>query len=216
MQEIKFSRKEMETDKALGIHTCEIQEWDGVMIDYHRGEPTPFCALDLLIENYDPLEKPFLIDYGSALGRINFYFHHKLQVPGCGLEVDPERCRRATENKKNYALEQNLPPEEVDITFLEVKAEEFEPPAYANIFYFFHPFSDWIFRRTLEMITASIDAEERTVDLILYYPSFQYFQAIEASGYFEEILFVDCDWSKDFREGFWVFRHTPSQQTEKI
>lgn len=207
MTKITFNRHEIQTDRMLGIHTSEIEEWDGVMIDYHRGEPTPYRGLHLFLENYLPLEDPFLIDYGSALGRINFSFHHHLQIPGIGLEVDPVRCRRAKENIKTYAKAKGIEPEEVNISFLQEKAEEYEPPAHANIFYFFHPFSDWIFRKTLERIIDSIDKVNRPVDLIFYYPSFQYFQAVDASGYFEELLFVDCNWNNDYRDGFWVFRH---------
>ncbi len=207
LAEITFTKKEIENDRILGIHTCEIQEWDGVMFDYHRGEPTPYRALEVLIDAYDPPEDPFLIDYGSALGRINFYFHHRLQMPGIGLEVDRDRFYRAGVNKEKYALKKGLSSDDVSIDFLEVKAEEYFPPPNANVFYFFHPFSDWIFRLVMGQILRSIDERDRTVDLLLYYPSFQYFQAIELSGMFEEILFVDCGWNKDPRDGFWVFRH---------
>lgn len=203
----QVDRREYEEDEDLHIRTNGIEEWQEGMIDYHRGEATSYRALGLLRETYQPLPEPFLVDYGSALGRINFYFHHYMNMPGIGLEVHEGRCHRAEANRKNYAHGRRVPFKAVDITFVQEKAEDYLPPPKANTFYFFHPFSDWIFRRTMEQILRSIDEYDRTVDLILYYPTFNYLYTVEASGYFEELFFLDCDWNDDVRDGFWVFRH---------
>lgn len=202
-----MDRKEEDIDRDLNIHTCQIEEWDNNMLDYHRSEPTPYVALDLFFKHYLPLDNARLVDYGSGLGRINLYFYHLLHMPGIGIEVDSGRVQRAWENLAQYAIGLNIAADKVPIQFLETKAEAFLPPPQTNTFYLFHPFSDWIFRDVLDRITQSIDLADRTVDLILYYPSFGYFQSIQTCGYFEEWLFVDCPWNKDPRDGFWVFRH---------
>lgn len=201
--------RERQIDRELGIASCEIEEWDRAEQDYHRSEPTPYRALDLFLKQYSPLDQAYLVDYGSGLGRINLYFYAKLGMPGMGIEVDAGRCAKAEANRQRMLQRLKLKPERADIQFLSVKAEDYIPPVRANIFYFFHPFSDWIFRRVLQNIIDSIDQQDRLVDLILYYPSFNYFQSISASGYFEEQLFVDCPWNEDSRDGFWVFRHHP-------
>lgn len=198
---------ERQIDQTLNIQTTEIEEWDPSMIDYHRSEPTPYKALDLFIEHYMPFEDAFLVDYGSGLGRINLYFHHKLGLPGLGIEVDPGRIQKAWENLMGYAEAKQVSADRIKISFFGTKAEAYLPPEQANTFYLFHPFSDWIFREVLDQICRSIELNDRTVDIILYYPSFGYFQSLQTCGLFEEWLFVDCPWNKDPRDGFWVFRH---------
>lgn len=205
---------ERRIDLSLGIHTSRIDEWDQSMIDYHRSEPTPYIALDRLIEHYQPLENAFLVDYGSGLGRINLYLNHRLELPGLGIEVDPDRVQQAWENLMSYAQTKQLPADRIDISFLGTKAEDYLPPEKANTFYLFHPFSDWIFREVLDQIVRSIDQWDRTVDIILYYPSFGYFQSLQHCSLFEEWLFVDCPWNKDERDGFWVFRHRSGADKE--
>lgn len=204
----KSPQGDITIDRQLKIHTGVIEEWEAGVYDYHRSEPTPYRSLDAFFRQYVPLDSPFLIDYGSGLGRINLYFHHHYSMPGMGLELHAERAQRAYENLFDYALGIGRHPEDVGISFLEVKAEHFIPPPHANTFYFFHPFADYIFRQAIESIIKSLDEADRTVDIILYYPSFGYFQTIMDSGYFEEHLFVDCDWNDDTRDGFWVFRHS--------
>lgn len=207
----KPPRSDIKMDRQLNIHTSEIEEWEAGVYDYHRSEPTPYRSLDAFFHQYVPLESPFLIDYGSGLGRINLYFHHHYGMPGMGLELHTERLQHAYENLYHYSLAKGMHPEDPGISFFEGKAERFIPPPQANTFFFFHPFADYIFRQAIDSITQSIDETDRTVDVILYYPSFGYFQTIMDSGYFEEFLFVDCDWNDDTRDGFWVFRHLKRQ-----
>lgn len=206
-----IDKTEHQIDQALAIFTTEIEEWAPDMLDYHRSEPTPYKALDLLFDHYQPFASAYLLDYGSGLGRINLYFHHRLDVPGLGLEIDPDRAMKARHNLTQYAAAKQLPVSAVDIAFVEAKAEDYELPGQVNTIYLFHPFSDWIFRQVVERIIESLNKRDRELDIILYYPSFGYFQTLEASGYFEEWLFVDCPWNKDPRDGFWVFRHLPNR-----
>lgn len=205
---------DLKVDKELHIRTTAIEEWEDGIYDYHRSEPTPYKALDALFNAYTPLEEAHLIDYGSGLGRINLYFHHHYQMPGIGLELHPERYQSAYENLYDYSLAKGLNPESLGISFLQVKAEKFHLPPEANTFYFFHPFADFIFSQAIERIIESIDHHPRMVDIILYYPSFGYFQHVMQNGYFEEHLFVDCDWNDDHRDGFWVFRHQPKNKLD--
>lgn len=210
---MKRDKGDYAIDKQLHVRTGTIEEWDDGIYDYHRSEPTPYRALDALFQAYKPLPDPFLIDYGSGLGRINLYFHHHYGMPGLGLELHPERFQSAYENLHDYSLGKGLDPQEVEIGFLEVKAEQFTPPKRANTFYFFHPFADFIFSQAIDRILDSLEESDRTVDIILYYPSFGYFQHVMHSGQFEEHLFVDCDWNDDNRDGFWVFRHQPKDNS---
>lgn len=203
----KAHKGEFAIDRELNIHTCGIEEWDRTVIHYHRSEPTPYRALDRFLEVYLALQDPFLVDFGAGRGRINFYFHHKMHVPGYGLELHPERLREALENRLNYARRKGMDPDELNIDFLACKAEEHLPVPESNMFFFFHPFADAVFEQALENIVHSLRQHDRIADLILYYPSYGYFRAIEQCGMFREFQFVDMDWNDDARDGFWVFRH---------
>lgn len=207
MKKPKNVKGDFAIDRQLKIQTSAIEEWEDGIYDYHRSEPTPYRALDHFFQHYLPLPQAKLLDYGSGLGRINIYFYDRLNMPGIGLELHPVRCQAAYDNKQRYADGRGLSVDDLPIEFLQVKAEQFLVPPELNTFYFFHPFSDYVFSLALDQICQSIRQHDRLADIILYYPSFGYFQSLQASGLFDEFLFVDCDWNDDIRDGFWVFRH---------
>lgn len=203
----KAYKPEFAIDRELNIHTCAIEEWEASVLHYHRSEPTPYRALDRFLEVYRWPDQPLLVDFGAGLGRINFYFHHKAGIKGYGIELHPERCKQALLNRQHYAARLGLEEVALGIDFLSCQAQDHEPLPESNIFFFFHPFSDHIFAQSLEMIALSLKKHDRTADLVLYYPSYGYFKALDQCGLFTEYQFTDMEWNEDERDAFWVFRH---------
>lgn len=196
-------------DRSLNIDSGGIEEWEDPNMDYFRFEATPYRALDELLAHYQPLDNAFLVDYGSGLGRINFYFHHKLQIPGYGIELHEGRIASARKNLDSYKKGLPKSRQNVQISFEQARAEYHVIDPRANTFYFFNPFSDQIYYDVLGQILASIMEKDRPVDIILYYPSMLYMMLMESEAAFELHQMVNLDYSNDRRECFMIYRHTP-------
>ncbi len=192
-------------DRHLGIRTCGIEEWEGGSQLYHRFESTSYRALDRLWAVYEPLEKACLLDYGCGLGRVNFYAHHQLGLDGYGLEVHPDRLRRAKENLSRYNRTQRT---QATIRFVEAMAETYTPAPETSLFYFFNPFDVSVFGAALDQILGSLVRDARSADLVLYYPSEDYLDAMGQQSVFRPLLLVDLPWSPDPRDYFMVYRAT--------
>lgn len=203
------SRTDRYIDRSLNIDSGGIEEWDNDNMDYFRFEATPYRALDELLANYKPLEDAFLVDYGAGLGRINFYFHHKRGIPGYGVELHEGRIESARQNLVSY--KKGLPKSErnVQISFEQARAEYHVVDPRANTFYFFNPFSDTIYYDVLGQILASLIENDRTADIILYYPSTFYIMLMESEPAFKLHQMVTLDYSSDRRDCFMIYRHEP-------
>ncbi len=194
-------------DRQLHISTCGIEEWDAEVTAYNRFESTPYRALDLLLEEYEPLPSAHLLDYGAGLGRVNLYLYHKLQIPGYGLEIHPDRLRRAEKNLRKYRKRMTPELSELPIRFISEYAEWHEPLPETNLFYFFNPFSLEVFRAAYTQIVASLKAFDRQADLILYYPADYFLYFMQLQSVFSHYQKIDLDWLDDKRECFYVYRH---------
>lgn len=203
------SRGDAQVDRILNIDSGGIEEWEEPNWDYFRFEATPYRALDELIERYEPLDNAFLVDYGSGLGRINFYFHHKFGMPGYGIELHDGRIKQANENLKSYKL--GLPRNQrgIQLKFIKAYAEKHEPDPRANTFFFFNPFSDQIYYDVLGKILDSLIEHDRPCDIILYYPSSHYMMLMASEPNFKLHQVINLDYSSDTRDCFMVYRHTP-------
>jgi hypothetical protein len=198
------TRGDYAIDRQLGIVTCGIEEWDEGEETYHRYESTPYRALDRLVSLYLPPEDAFVVDYGAGLGRINFYLHHQLGLGGYGLDVHPDRIRRARANLRSYNARQGC---RADIRFVREAAEVHCPSVQSNLFYFFNPFAASVFEAALRGIRRSLEERERAADLILYYPDPDYLQILAHQELFEPLYLVNLPWSKDPQDYFMIYRH---------
>ena len=68
--------------------------------------------------------------------------------------------------------------------FLNVEAEAYEIGDEDNYFYFFNPFSGTTFRKVLDNIIASVRRQPRDIELLIYYPTFEYQKAIHDCNLF--------------------------------
>lgn len=202
---------DLKKDKELGIDTVGYINWPrGVNLDYFRTESTSYKDLDLLIENYDLLENPQLVDYGSGKGRIIYYMNARLNIPVTGIEVNTVAFLDLFENYLKY--KDRFPKNKKSIDVLEVPAEEYSVKAEDNIFYFFNPFTARIFEKVVENIKQSIKEKPRIVDIILYYPSYDYTLYLEKHTDFQLIQKINTHmYFINNRECFKVFRYIPNK-----
>ena len=63
--------------------------------------------------------------------------------------------------------------------FYNVSALDYEISPEDNYFYFFNPFSHEVFREVIEKIMESAKAHPRDINLLVYYPTYQYLRVIQ-------------------------------------
>lgn len=195
---------ERELDRSLSIRTAGIREWHSEEVHYNRYEATPYTALDKLFVTYGLDKTDEVVDFGCGRGRVAFYIHNRFQVPVTGIEANFETYEEAINNKAAYRLRTkhiNAP-----IRFEHSLAEDYEVKSTDNRFYFFNPFSIKIFRKVISNILNSVEENQRSVDLIIYYPTAQYKQFLKKSTPFELISKIRIPGTTDKKEKFLVYR----------
>jgi hypothetical protein len=87
-------------------------------------------------------------------------------------------------------------------------AEEYNINPSDNKFYFFNPFSIQIFIKVIGNILTSVEEYERTVDVILYYPSDDYIYFLENNTAFVLLNEIKLPYlyDNDSRHSFLVYR----------
>lgn len=197
-------------DKELNIQTSGFIDWPrGVNLNYFRTESTSYRDLDRLVEHYDLREGSQLVDYGSGKGRIVFYLNHQLGIPTTGIEVSIEAYTHLLQNYEDY--EEKFPDKTMDVSILELKAEEYYVKDTDDIFYFFNPFTITIFEGVVSEILESLKHHPRVADIILYYPGVAYTYLIEKHTDFHLIQTIKGPkYYINNRECFKVFRYIPS------
>jgi len=193
-------------EKLLNIKTSGEQKIFNESAHYNRYEPTSYSALDILSKQYTFTEEDTIVDFGCGKGRLNFYVNHFWGSTVTGIEMNTFFYKQATDNKKDYFKrhKQNVN----KINFSNCLAEEYNINSSDNKFYFFNPFSTQIFIKVIGNILASVDSYERTVDLILYYPSYDYIYFLENNTPFvilNEIKLSNL-YNNDPRNSFSVYR----------
>ncbi len=193
-------------EKLLAIKTTGEQKIFNASIHYHRYEPTSYAALEALTNKYDFTEKDSIVDFGCGKGRLNFYINYFFNSFVTGIEMNNFFYKQAIENKKSYF--QTNKGKRDNINFLNCLAERYTINPPDNKFYFFNPFSMQIFAKVLKNILASIEVNERAVDIILYYPSNDYIYFLDTNSSFvllDEIK-VPHMYDNDPRHKFLVYR----------
>lgn len=196
-------------DKKLNINTRGIVEWPlGVNLEYYRTESTLYSDLDRFIEQYDLLPKAKLVDFGSGKGRILYYFNHQLNIPTSGIELSEVAYHQLVNNFGTYSKKH--PGLARKISLHKMKAEDYRIKADENIFYFFNPFTIKIFKTILQNIEQSLVENQRTADIIIYYPSVNYTHHLDNHSDFHFIQLIKTPkYDINSRECFKVYRYHP-------
>lgn len=193
-------------EKLLNIKTSGEQKIFNESIHYNRYEPTAYLALEVLSKNYTFTETDSVVDFGCGKGRLNFYINHFFQSTVTGIEMNFFFYKEAFLNKKDYLKKHK---KKIDnINFSNCFAEEYNIHPANNKFYFFNPFSIQIFTKVVKNIIISVENFERSVDIILYYPSDDYIYFLENNTpfqFFNEIKLPSL-YDKDPRQTFLVYR----------
>lgn len=183
-------------ESLLNIKTTGEQSWDETKKCYHPYEPTPYFALDKLLERYNINETDSVIDFGCGKGRLNFYLNYKYNCNVLGIEMDEKFYNQCIVNKKEYIEKSKNKGDKVN--FKCIFAQEYKIEDNDNKFYFFNPFSVQIFMKVVDNILISFENNPRNMDIILYYPSDDYIYYLENYTPFiqREEVRLD-DWYKD-------------------
>lgn len=199
--------KDKEYDRLLGIKTIGIREGLSQSVHYNRYEATPYDALDELFRDYGLKTMDQVVDFGCGKGRLPFYVHHHFHVSVTGIEVNGQLFQDALENQASYMRKGKR--KDGSLSFLCCPAEKYEIDLKDNRFYFFNPFSIQIFRKVVSHILDSVQQFPRTVDLILYYPTIEYIQFLEADTMFELVKEVKIPglYEQNDNERFLIFRY---------
>ncbi len=192
-------------DRMLNIKTMGIREWGAQETRYNRYEATPYSALNSLFNHYRFRETDHVVDFGSGRGRVAFYIHHKFQLPITGIEMNDKTYEEALINKASYR--QKAGRIKAPLRFKFGLAEDYQIKDIHNTFYFFNPFSPHIFNKVVKNILASLEAKERPMDIILYYPMPKYKKILKASSPFRLINKVKVPKVHDPKEKFLIYRY---------
>lgn len=193
-------------EKLLNIKTSGEQKIFNESIHYHRYEPTSYSALEALSKQYKFSAEDCIVDFGCGKGRFNFYINHFFNSSVTGIEMNNFFYKEANVNKKNYY--QKNKNKKDNINFLNCFAEGYNINSFDNKFYFFNPFSMQIFAKVIKNILDSREVYERTVDVILYYPSKDYVYFLATNPHFQLIdeIKVPNLYENDPRHCFLVYR----------
>lgn len=175
--------KEQYYDELLNIQTVGEQDGFYKSFHYHRYEPTPYSALQILFEQYELKSSDRVVDFGCGKGRLNFYINYFHGADVIGIEMNKTFYEEAMINRDYYvdAVEENGG----QIDFECCLAQEYEINSRDNRFYFFNPFSVQVFMSVVNNILLSVETVEREVEIILYYPSEDYIYFLEYQTVFE-------------------------------
>lgn len=200
---------ERKRDKELNIQTTGVVNWPaGVNLDYFRTESTLYMDLDLFLEEYDLLPNPKLIDFGSGKGRIIYHLNNKLNIAATGIEINKTAFQHLLDNQMRYT--EKFPALAKKVSIYEMKAEDYLIQPEDNTFYFFNPFTINIFRKILKNIQESLEKYPRIVDIVFYYPGFDYIDYLDKYSDFHLIQTIKTlKYDINNRECFKVFRYYP-------
>ena len=198
---------EKDYDRMLRIKTVGTLQGLNQSVHYNRYEATPYDALDTLFNDYELKKTDGIVDFGCGKGRLAFYVHHRFQVNATGVEMSGSLYMDAFQNLASY----NKKTKHISgsIQFECCLAEKYEISPAQNHFYFFNPFSIQIFMNVVGNILQSVEEHQRTVDIVLYYPTDDYIQYIETSTAFELLKEVKIPglYEQNDNERFMIFRY---------
>lgn len=181
---------ELRMDALLGIRTTGRDESHADQ-DSNPYEPTPYAVLDRLANSGLVGKRNVLVDYGCGKGRVGLYLAYQARCRSIGVERDPLLHEAALRNAATARFLQG-PYSAGRVTFERADAAQYVPPAQADRFYFFNPFSAVVFERVLDRIRRSLDAAPREAIVLLYYPDDEYRDVLARTSWLEPAGQVDC------------------------
>lgn len=170
-------------EELLNINTAEEQMGFNKSFHYHRYEPTPYSALEILFNQYSLKSSDHIVDFGCGKGRLNFYINYVFDAFVVGIEMNEVYYQDAVDNKNRYLRKTKK--QEDKIHFQCCLAENYVIDRLDNRFYFFNPFSIQIFMKIINNILLSVEKLKREVELVLYYVSDDYIFYLENQTSFE-------------------------------
>lgn len=193
-------QNDLKWDKLLNIRTTGR---DDSRADQYRYpyEPTPYSVLERLAVSGYITKKNKLVDYGCGKGRVGFYLSYQTRCRSVGIEYDERIFQDAESNRERSASGRR--------TEFECRnGESYQPPADADRFYFFNPFSVELFRKVLGRIRSSYYENPREILLFFYYPSDEYvaFLMTGELTFLDEIDCRDLFSGDDERERILIFK----------
>ncbi|MFD2446633.1 methyltransferase [Bacillus sp. CGMCC 1.16607] len=174
---------EQNYDKLLDISTQGDQKGFNESFHYHRYEPTPYSALQILFHKYELKSCDRMVDFGCGKGRLNFFIHYLFNASVVGIEMNEIFYQEAVENQNRYMKKNKNG--KGKIHFHCCRAEDYMIDPLDNRFYFFNPFSVQIFMNIINNILLSVEKFKREIELILYYGSEDYIFFLENHTSFE-------------------------------
>ena len=175
--------KEKYYDELLNIKTGGNQLGFNDSLHYHRYEPTPYSALELLFNSYELKSSDRIVDLGCGKGRLNFFISYLYQALVVGVEMNKDFYLEAVKNRTNYMKKVRTCDNSME--FHCCLAEEYKIDYRDNRFYFFNPFSVQIFMKIINNILLSFEKHPRQIELILFYISEDYIYFLENQTGFE-------------------------------
>lgn len=174
-------------DSFLGIHTIETESEDtaakvGENVENHIYQATYYRDLITLFDEISLEPEDTLVDFGCGLGRVLFYCNSRHYCRTTGIENNPVLFKKLLSNADSY--QSKFLEQEQRMQFLNMEAEEYEVQPEDNYFYFFNPFSGAVFQKVLGKIIASVRANPRDINVMIYYPTFEYQREIRNSKLF--------------------------------
>ncbi|MBM7692762.1 SAM-dependent methyltransferase [Peribacillus deserti] len=196
--------KEYYYDKLLNIKTAGDQQGFHKSLHYHRYEPTPYSALEVLFSHYELNSHDRVVDFGCGKGRLNFYIHHLFNSSAIGIEMDEGFYEDAVKNRNTYFKGNMI---RNNIQFRCCLAEDYSIDPSDNRFYFFNPFSGKVFIKVVNHILQSVEEFNRQVELILYYPPLDYIYYLENDTDFQLIKEIELpEYARNMNERFLIYR----------
>ena len=193
-------QNDLKWDKLLNIRTTGR---DDSRADQYRYpyEPTPYSVLERLAVSGYITKKNKLVDYGCGKGRVGFYLSYQTRCRSVGIEYDERIFQDAESN-----LERSVSGRRTEFECR--NGESYQPPADADRFYFFNPFSVELFRKVLGRIRSSYYENPREILLFFYYPSDEYvaFLMTGELTFLDEIDCRDLFSGDDERERILIFK----------
>jgi len=190
-------------EKLFNIKTSGEQKIFNESPHYNRYEPTSYSVLEILSKQYNFTAEDHIVDFGCGKGRLNFYINHFFDSTVIGIEMNNFFYKQAIDNKKEYLKKHRKKTNEIN--FLNCFAEEYKINPSDNKFYFFNPFSIQIFIKVIGNILISVEGYERAVDIILYYPSYDYIYFLENNTPFVRLNEINLP-DNDPRHSLLVYR----------
>ncbi|RXJ00352.1 class I SAM-dependent methyltransferase [Anaerobacillus alkaliphilus] len=164
-------------EKLLNINTSAEASRVQKSFHYHRYEPTPYSALEVLFREYELNSSDRIVDFGCGKGRLNFLIKRLFNSSVVGVEMNELFYKAALENRRSYLEKDKQAGEKIQ--FYCGLAEEYIVNPLDNCFYFFNPFSIQVFIKVINNILTSVEETSRTVEIVLYYPSEDYIYYLE-------------------------------------